>query len=269
MPPARALLYLATFGAVALALRTALGRPPPVGVALVVAVAYVALVLCGVFFLRLQMFVDAVTRGPEKARGVVLTFDDGPHPVHTRTVLDALDQAKAKATFFVIGHKVEANPDVVKEIVARGHAIGLHSHAHDRLMALRSGARVRADLERGLAAIERITRVRPTLFRPPIGHTNPTLARIVDELDLTVVAWSVRGLDGLASARPEDVERRVRRGLADGAIVALHDAAERDDRVPAAVRALPGILDAIAAERLEVVPLDRWLGATARKVEER
>jgi hypothetical protein len=82
---------------------------------------------------------------------------------------------------------------------------------------------------------------------------------VVDELDLTVVGWTVSGLDGVASAQPEGVAARVRRALRDGAIVALHDAAEHGDREPACVVALPKILAAIAERGLKVTPLERWL----------
>jgi peptidoglycan/xylan/chitin deacetylase (PgdA/CDA1 family) len=118
---------------------------------------------------------------------------------------------------------------------------------------------VRADLERGIAALEKLTGTRPTLFRPPIGHTNPVIARVADKLDLTVVGWCAAGRDGVASANVEDVVSRVRRELRDGAIVLLHDAPEKGDREPAAVKALPLILDALAAERLDVVPLESFL----------
>ena len=259
MPPARGVLYLFTFGVLAVAGRAALGKVPPLAVALALALAYVALVLSGVLVLRLRMFVDALTRGPKGARGVVLTFDDGPHPVHTRAVLDLLGRESARATFFVIGKKAEAHPDLVREILSRGHRVGLHSYEHDRFMALRSAAFVRADLERGMKALERITGERPTLFRPPVGHTNPSIARVVGELDLAVVGWTTSGLDGVASARPERVAARVRCALHDGAIIALHDAAERDDHEPAGVRALPAILDAVVRQHLEIVPLERWL----------
>ena len=259
MPPARAALYLASLGVALVALRAGLGRPPPFGWALSMSLGYLALVLGGVFVLRLRVFVDAVVRGPRGARGVALTFDDGPHPRWTPRVLDLLDVHQAKATFFVVGHKVEANPEVVRDIVARGHAVGLHSYAHDRLFALRGKRRVRADLERGIAALEGVTGVRPALFRPPIGHTNPILARVADALDLVVVGWTVAGRDGVAWARPRDVAARVRRDLRDGVIVLLHDAPERGDREPAALRALPAIFEGLAAERLPVVPLAGWI----------
>ncbi len=259
MPVARAVLYLATVGVLVMTGRAVAGHPPPFVWAALALAAYAGLLLAGVFVLRWRVFVDAVVRGPRRARGVALTFDDGPDPRWTPKILRTLAEHGATATFFLIARKAEEHPQVVRAILDDGHAVGLHSYAHDRLFSLRRERRVRDDLVRGIGALEKLTGKRPTLFRPPIGHTNPIIARVADGLELTVVGWSVGGRDGVARARVPDVVARVRRGLRDGAIVLLHDAAERSEREPAAVRALPAILDAIAAERLEVVPLTRWL----------
>jgi len=261
MPPARAALYAATLGVIVLTLRTLLGEPLSLQWALLAGAGYVSLVLAGVLVLRLRVFADAVVRGPRGARGVALTFDDGPHPTWTPRILATLAERKATATFFLVGHKAEAHPELVRAILDAGHAVGMHSYAHDRLFALRRQRRVHDDLSRGVATLEKLTGSRPTLFRPPIGHTNPIIARVADALDLTVVGWTISGHDGIASARVPDVVARVRRDLADRAIVALHDSPERGDREPAAVKALPAILDALEAERLDVVPLAKWIDA--------
>ncbi len=259
MPLARALLYAATLGVLVLSARAALIEPPSLLVAGLLLTGYLSLVLVGVLRIDLRMFADALVRGPTSARGVVLTFDDGPDPSSTPAVLDALDRTGVKATFFVIAKKAEQHADLVREIMRRGHRIGLHSYAHERLFALRSVAHVRRDLKQGIEVLRTVTGERVELFRPPIGHTNPSIVRVADELDLTIVGWSVSAGDGVASATPQRVVARVRRGLRDGAIVLLHDAAERGGRIPAGVSALPSILDALDAAQLPVVPLAEWL----------
>jgi peptidoglycan/xylan/chitin deacetylase (PgdA/CDA1 family) len=218
-----------------------------------------------VAFLRLGMFVDVVWRGPQKARGVALTFDDGPSPEHTPRVLDLLEEAGVKATFFVVGKKAAAHPDVIRDIATRGHAIGVHSHTHDRLFSIRTPEVLSDDLAEAITTVETITGERPILFRPPIGLTSPRVARALEWFDLVVVGWSVRAVDGWSGAKPERVAARVVPRLADGAIVLMHDAAERDDFRPASLDALPRILAAMRAKDLEGVRLDAWLAAPDRR----
>lgn len=259
MPLSRAVFYASTLGGILVAVRSVLKGPPPLWVAVSLSLAYGALLLAGVFVLRLRMFADAVVAGPPGARGITLTFDDGPHPVHTRRVLDTLDAHGKKATFFVIGRKAERHPEVLREIIRRGHEIGVHGFAHDRLFSLRGARRVRRDLERAIHTVEQITGARPALFRPPIGHTNPTIARVAEQLGLVVVGWTVAGYDGLAGADSRRVAARIARALDDGAIVLLHDAAERDDADPAGPRALELVLAEAKDRHLRVVPLRDWL----------
>ncbi len=259
MPLARILLYVSTAGAFSLIGRTLIIGPLPTWVAVASFSAYAVLVLLGVFILRLGMFVDVVVRGPRQARGVALTFDDGPSPEHTPRVLDLLDEAGVKATFFVIGRKASEHPEVVRLIHARGHALGIHGHRHDWLLPLRSPRAVGDDLNEALDTLEAITGERPHLFRPPIGHTSPRIARALEWFELTVVGWSARGLDGRSSARPEKVASRVVPKLKDGAIVLLHDAAEGDDFKPASLEALPRILTAMRNKDLAGVRLDDWI----------
>jgi peptidoglycan/xylan/chitin deacetylase (PgdA/CDA1 family) len=107
--------------------------------------------------------------------------------------------------------------------------------------------------------LARATGERPRLYRPAVGQTNPRIARVARELGLTIVGWSVRGRDGVRTDAARVVKRVVPR-LRDGAIVLLHDAAERDDREPAACTALPRILAAMRERGLEAVRLDAWIG---------
>jgi peptidoglycan/xylan/chitin deacetylase (PgdA/CDA1 family) len=247
-----------TTAAVGLSFRAVFGEPPSVAFVAVFSVAYVVVLFSGIFVLRLRVFVDAMIRGPRGAKGVALTFDDGPDPTTTTRTLDALDAAGVKATFFVIGKKAEAHPDVIRAIVERGHALGLHSYAHDRLFAMRGASRWRSDLKRCARVVEDITGTRPKIFRPPIGHTVPHTPRVVRELGLRVIGWSVSARDGVR-ADPKKVAERIVEGARDGSIVLLHDASERGTHEPAGVAALPEILAGLAKKNLAVVPLSDWM----------
>jgi peptidoglycan/xylan/chitin deacetylase (PgdA/CDA1 family) len=269
VPPARIAFWVATIAAFALVARSLVVGPLPLWVALAAMTAYVALVLVGVFTLRLRMYVDALIEGPEDARGVALTFDDGPHPVHTRKVLDLLDEHGVKATFFVVGRKVRLFPEVVKEIVERGHAIGIHGHEHSRFMSTMTPRRAEEDLQKALDAVQAATGERTMLFRPPVGHTSPRLAKAIRALGLAVVGWSARGYDGLGGADPDRVAARVISGLRDRAIVLLHDAAENDDFEPASIAALPRILAAMKDRGLAPVRLDAWVDSPHRAIADR
>jgi peptidoglycan/xylan/chitin deacetylase (PgdA/CDA1 family) len=190
---------------------------------------------------------------------VALTFDDGPDPRSTPKILALLEKVGAKATFFVIGHKAAEHRELVRDIAAAGHAVGVHSYAHLRLMSLRSPRHVREDIERAVTLLHEITGERPTLFRAPIGHISPAMARVARDLDLHVIGWSVRGVDGWSGAKPEVVADKITPELRDGAIVLLHDASERGDFIPASVRALPRILEVAQQRQLDLVRVDGWL----------
>lgn len=256
------------YGYTALALASGilwgLGRPPlSRSGSIALLVGYVVFIALAVVLPRLRVFTRAVSRGPRNARGVALTFDDGPHPIYTRRVLAVLERYGAHATFFVVGRKAAAHPDVVREIVARGHAIGSHSFDHSRAYTFRSVRALHDDMDACDRVIEEIVGHAPRLYRPPFGLVNPRIGRMIDERDLVHVHWSVKGIDGIARATADGVARRVIPSLRDGAIVLLHDAAERDDRAPIAADALPAILDAMRAQNLDAVTVGELLGQDA------
>src|SRR3984957_13136342 len=124
MPPARVVLYLATMGVLVMTFRSLLVGPLPLELSATATMVVFALVLGGVFVLRWRVFVDAVVRGPRGARGVALTFDDGPHPKWTPRILATLEKHQAKATFFLVARKAEEHPELVRAIVEAGHAVG-------------------------------------------------------------------------------------------------------------------------------------------------
>ncbi|MEP7050703.1 MAG: polysaccharide deacetylase family protein [Pseudomonadota bacterium] len=260
MPVARLLLWLVSVSALvwcALSLHHPLPSPLELGLAFAGLFMYATL---GVLWPHCGMYGDAYARGRSDSRAVALTFDDGPHPVTTRAVLQILKAYDVRATFFLLGHKVEAHPEVVREIQAAGHTLGIHGFQHDHLFCLRPARYALAQIQRTQRAIERACGVTPTLFRPPIGFASHLTFRGAERASVRVIAWSVRSLDGLRSARSARVAQRVLAHLEDGAIILLHDAAERDDFTPASISALPQILDAVRERAYRAVGVEELLG---------
>jgi peptidoglycan/xylan/chitin deacetylase (PgdA/CDA1 family) len=264
MPPGRVVLWVASIGAVALAVRSLVLEPVPPIVAYSAFIAYVAMAIAGVLIPQLEMFGEVISRGEPDVRALALTFDDGPSPLTTPLVLDALKAAGAKATFFVLGAKAEAHPDVLRSIVEAGHAIGVHGYSHNRLYALLTPDAVARDIERASAVVEREAGLKPKWFRPPVGQVSPRTAAGARRAGLPIIAWSVRALDGLKSRTPDQVVARVVPRLVPGAIVLLHDASENEDFEPASIAALPHLLKSLTEKSLTPVTLDALLAPPVR-----
>jgi len=171
--------------------------------------------------------------------GVWLTIDDGPDPDTTPRLLDLLDEHGAKATFFVIGQKVEQHPELAREIVARGHQLGNHTLGHPCATFWGAGpGRTRREIEGGSRVIEEVAGVVPRWFRAPVGHSNFFTHPVTDEAGLQVIGWTRRGLDGVSLDVPAILER-LTRGMQRGDIMVMHDAR------PAAGQVLEGLLERI------------------------
>ena len=177
-----------------------------------------------------------------------VTLDDGPDEDATPAVLDALDNAGARATFFMVGSQVLRNLALAQEIHGRGHEIALHGYEHCRHDRMTS-AHSRDDIVQGFDAIERTTGVRCRWYRPPFGRMSRAGADACRELEMIPVYWSAWGVDweNVAAARIAEIASAQ---LDDGAILLLHDSARygrRSSAMPTA-RAIP-LIAARAAER--------------------
>jgi peptidoglycan/xylan/chitin deacetylase (PgdA/CDA1 family) len=179
---------------------------------------------------------------------IAVTFDDGPHPQGTPAVLDVLERAHARATFFLVGEQVDRHPHVAREIVDAGHEVALHCYRHTLLLRRRSAA-VADDLDRALDAIGRATERAPTLYRPPYGVLSSGALRLVRDRGFRTLLWSTWGRDWERRATAQSIARRATRGLRPGDVVLLHDsdAYSSGESWCRTVEALPSLLDAIAA----------------------
>jgi peptidoglycan/xylan/chitin deacetylase (PgdA/CDA1 family) len=183
------------------------------------------------------------------ATGAALTFDDGPDPDATPAVLDALDHAGARATFFMVGEQVQAHPALAREVAERGHDVQAHCFDHESHRTL---ADPRADLDRTLAAIESTTGVRPSMQRPPYGRFSAASHAACLDAGLQPVYWSAWGEDWEDLA-PDRIADFVTRDLSPGVVILLHDSARYAHRssARATAAAIPLIAAAMAEEGLQ------------------
>ena len=207
-----------------------------------------------------------ITRLPAAAvarREVALTIDDGPEPAVTPAVLDLLDAAGHKATFFCIAERVQAHPALAREILARGHSIQNHTARHRHDFSFLGPRGYAAEIERAQQMLEAVTGQRPRCFRAPAGLRNPFLAPVLHRLGLTLVSWTRRGFDTRERDAPK-VLARLTRGLAAGDILLLHDgnAARSAAGRPVVLEVLPPLLARLDADGLRSVTLPEALRDT-------
>lgn len=203
-----------------------------------------------------------IRHGSRDRKRVALSFDDGPDPELTPLVLDALKRHRTRATFFVIGRHAEAHPGLVRRMLDDGHEIANHSYGHSRFLNLRFRKAMRADIMRGFAVLERLCpTASPTLYRPPMGLKNPTLARLQQQLRLRVVAWSLHAGDTRGRG-PEAIASRVLGRIRGGDIALFHDGHDLPGRhrTTAVADALERILPELGERGLEPVTVSELLG---------
>jgi peptidoglycan/xylan/chitin deacetylase (PgdA/CDA1 family) len=182
-----------------------------------------------------------------------LTFDDGPHPEYTPKILDLLDEAGIKATFFILGKQAEDNPEVVKDMLDRGHEIANHSYNHthawhsDPITTL-------VDLIKGEKVINKyIQNSRVKILRPPFGKVNlmSFLYSLFSKSKL--VFWNLDSLDYKYESA-HDLQRDFTPKIMPGQIILLHDDRygdpENNCNAMVTVDALAGILNSIDREKI-------------------
>lgn len=179
-----------------------------------------------------------VRRAAQDGR-VYLTFDDGPHP-NTNRLLDILKAEEVPATFFVVGEEVEKYPDLLRRILAEGHAVGGHSWSHEQhsqtdFAGVWSQVSRTKEILRG-AGVEMIS------YRPPFGHLTVPLLLFAFLRKIRIILWSVDSDDD--NSRSADMILQNARWLRSGDIFLLHD--DND----AIVKALPILIHDLRARGL-------------------
>lgn len=193
-------------------------------------------------------------------REIALTIDDGPDPEVTPRVLDLLDAAGVKASFFCIGRKADQYPALCREIAARGHSVENHGDSHSWRFALFGIDRMQADISAAQQKLGQMTGRPPQFFRPTAGLRNPMLDPVLSRLDLRLASWTRRPFDTYQGDAQCVFERLVK-NLAPGDILLMHDghSARTPGGEPVILAVLPRLLQKISELRLHPVTLSAAL----------
>lgn len=158
-----------------------------------------------------------------KDKMVAITFDDGPHPVHTPEILDLLAKYNAKATFFVLGKKAELHPEIIKREIKEGHEIGNHTYSH--LYATNaSSEKLSSELKKTDKIIENTIGYPTYLYRPVGGQYDSRIIKMAAQNKKLVIMWSWhQDPKDWSRKSAYQISKHVTSALMPGDIILLHD----------------------------------------------
>ena len=179
-------------------------------------------------------------QGPDNEKLVALTFDDGPDVKYTTKILEILKQNNIKATFFIVGNRAKAHPEMVKRISIEGHTIGNHTWDHPDIKKM-DITKLKDEVQQTDDLINSIVGYKPHLFRPPYGFANVNDIKELGKLGYKIIDWSVDTKDW-AGTPPDQMMDYVTKELRPGAIVLEHCAGGKNENLDNTVAALPRII---------------------------
>ncbi|MFA9556993.1 polysaccharide deacetylase family protein [Evansella sp. AB-rgal1] len=199
-----------------------------------------------------------VLQGPATVNQVALTFDDGPDPRFTPQLLDVLNEYGVKATFFIMGARAEAHPDLVQRIVEEGHIIGNHTFWHPNLVEQGEVATLEREVQKTEDFLESLIGYRTKLFRAPYGFLYNELVEKLRDMDYTIVGWSVDSLDWQEDS-PEEIAFNVLSNTTPGSIILMHDGAEWEGDRTNTIQSLQEIITTLQQGGIEFVTVPELL----------
>ncbi|MGG0718049.1 polysaccharide deacetylase family protein [Robertmurraya massiliosenegalensis] len=205
-----------------------------------------------------------ILSGAQTSKMVTLTFDDGPDPRFTPQILDILRENEIKATFFLMGARAEAYPELVKQIVEDGHIIGNHTYWHPNLVEEEDVNVLQREVTRTESSLANLIAYRTKLFRAPYGFLNNELVEKLRDMNYKVVVWSVDSLDWQESP-PDQITYNVLSNIHPGAIILMHDGAAWNEDRTNTVRSLRQIIPAIKEQGLEFATVPELLNIPYQK----
>lgn len=176
-----------------------------------------------------------------KKKMIALTFDDGPHPVHTPEILDILKEYGVHATFFVIGQNAEYYPELIRRELAEGHEIGNHTYSHPHVSKITTDQLLNEILDTEDVLLS-VCGYQPRLFRPPEGCYSEVIGNLLVRMDYVPVIWSVDTLDWKRPAASA-IENRILGHVKSGDIILCHDYVTKSNTPAALRKVIPALLE--------------------------
>ena len=215
-------------------------------------ITYSLIVFWGCYYIGSGFFIRIVCKAATDKKQVAISFDDGPAINHTPGIRRILKAENVKAAFFCIGKRIAGNEEILRQIKEDGHIIGNHSYSHHFWFDMYSSKKMIADLQQMDAEVKRAVGVKPTLFRPPYGVTNPNVKKAIVRGGYTPIGWSVRSMDTVTKDKQQLLDK-INRAIAPGAVFLFHDTCA------STLEVLPEFIQEVKKRGYEIVPLDKLL----------
>ncbi|MFC0559115.1 polysaccharide deacetylase family protein [Halalkalibacter alkalisediminis] len=205
-----------------------------------------------------------ILQGPTDQNRIALTFDDGPDPRFTEDVLNILNQYNVPGTFFLMGSRAIAYPEIVERMNNEGHVIGNHTYFHPNLVKEADIPTLEREVTRTEDVLNDIIGYRTSLFRPPYGFLYNELVEKLAEMQYLVIGWSVDSLDWEEDP-PEVIASTVLENTHPGAIILMHDGADWDGDRTNTVESLHQIIPTLQQQGYEFVTVPELLNVPFTK----
>jgi peptidoglycan/xylan/chitin deacetylase (PgdA/CDA1 family) len=215
-------------------------------------VVYSLIVFYGCYYVGSNFFINIVCSANTSKKEIAISFDDGPATSYTPEILQLLKQENINATFFCIGNRIAGNEHILRQIKEDGHIIGNHSYSHHFWFDMFPAKKMQEDLQLMDDEMERVTGLRPKLFRPPYGVTNPNVKKAIINGNYTPVGWSVRSMDTVIKDEKKLLDK-INAAIKPGAVFLFHDTSKTT------LDALPAFIKEVKNKGYQIVPLDKLL----------
>ena len=226
--------------------------PVPFWIYILLFLIYSFVVFRGCISIEAGYFIRSICSLNTTEKVIAISFDDGHSAEYTPTILSILKEQNIEATFFCIGNRIKGNENIVLQTINEGHIIGNHSYTHHFFFDMYSSKNMLLDLQKMDTELQQVTGLKPLLFRPPYGVTNPNLKRAIIKGNYTSIGWNVRSMDTVAKDK-DLLFKKITGSLAPGAVYLFHDTCAITAEV------LPSFIRFVKDEVYKIVRLDKLL----------